>query len=215
MPSQKPVFLCQSLFSSKCLEAEGWGTAATDSVGWCFAECLNKTSLWVWLNCFSSHLIYSTSVLKSCRRKYSWPNWIYTNLVPVLNVNIDSREKTTASQLWRKGDKGNYLEVVAEEGEEMVGCAERGAVWGVPCLGKLGSSVTGETCQPPALWRARFNALHQMLTRLTIFISKAVELWLFISLHLYGFWVMCLKASMTPWGCMRECLRGGWVLALH
>lgn len=58
----------------------------------------------------------------------------------------------------------------------MAGCAERGAVWGVPCLVKLGSSLPGETCQPPAPWRARFNALHQMLTRVTIVISKAVEL---------------------------------------
>lgn len=67
----------------------------------------------------------------------------------------------------------------------------------------------------PALWCTHFNALHPALKRAAVFISKTVKLWLFISWHLYGFWIMCLKASVAVWGCVREYLRGGWVLALH
>lgn len=146
-------FLWQSLFSFKCSEAECLGTAVTDNVGWHFAECLNKTSLRVWL-CFSSHLIYFPLVLKSCRRKNSRPTWISTILVPVLYLEpsfsfinhrftIEDCSSTSAVEKggWRKLPVG-FLS--GGWGESLV-VQSRGCVRG-PCPGRQGSSALGETC---------------------------------------------------------------------
>lgn len=57
---------------------------------------------------------------------------------------------------------------------------ERGAVRAAACLGKQGSSTPCQTRWPPAPRCTRFNALHQTLMRVTIYISKTVKLSLFI-----------------------------------
>lgn len=141
-------FLCQSLFSFKCSEAEHWGTAVTDSVGWHFAECLNKTSLWVWL-CFSSHLICSPLVLKSCRRTDSRPTWIVTVSVPMLNLEPSfsflnhrlRRESCSSTSAVEKGWGRLPVGFLSKGWGESPWCCVRG-----PCPGRRGSSGPGETC---------------------------------------------------------------------
>lgn len=150
MPSLS--FLCQSLFSFKCSEAERWGTAVTDSVGWHFAECLNKISLWVWL-CFSSRLICSPLVSKSCRRKDSRPAWIVTILVPTLNLDPSfsfinhrfRREKCSSTSAVGRGWGELFVVFLSRWWGESPVVQSRCCVRG-PCPGRRGFSVPDETC---------------------------------------------------------------------
>lgn len=148
-------FLWQSLFSFKCSEAECWGTAVTDSVGWHFVECLNKTSLWVWLS-FSSHLICSPLVLKSCRRKDSRPAWISAVFVPMLNLEPSCsfinrrfrRENCSSASAVEKGGWGKLPVGFLSWGwGESPGVQSRGAVGGVPAqAGRLCRAGPAAAC---------------------------------------------------------------------
>lgn len=169
-------FLCWSLFSSKCSEAEVWGTAVTDSVGWHFAECPNKTSLWVWLYCFSSHLICCPLVLKSWRRKDSRPAWISTVLAPILNLEPSfssvnhrfGREDCSSISAVEKGGWGKLpVGFLSRAWAASLLVQSRCCVRG-PCPGGQGSSVPGKAYQLPVSHCSHFNTLHQMLKRITI-----------------------------------------------
>lgn len=168
---RNPSFLCQSLFSFKCSEAECWGTTVTDSVGWHFAECLSKTSLWVWLH-FPSNLICSPLVLKSCRKKDSRPTWISTVLVPMLNLEPSfslinhrlRRENCSCTLSVEEGGWGKLPVGFYSRGEESPPWCRAGAVWGVPV-----QAASLRLARPAIVCPCctHFNIVHQVLIGVT------------------------------------------------
>lgn len=125
-------------------------------------------------------------------------------------------EERTAvvSQLWRKEVEESYLLVFSQGHEQHPFWCRAGAVWGAPA--QVGRAL-------PCLARPTSCLSHiahiltlstKCLNRLQYRFAKPWS-YGFLLLHLSGFWIMCLKVSVTVWGCMREWLRGGWVLAVH
>lgn len=144
--------------------------------GMAFCRVPEKTSLWVWLYCFSSHLICCPLVLKSCRRKDSRPAWISTVLTPILNLEPsfpfinhrfrrDNCSSTSAVEKggWGKLPVGFLSRARAASRVVQSRCCVRG-----PCPGRQGSSMPGKAYQLPASRYTHFNTLHQTLKEITI-----------------------------------------------
>lgn len=139
MPSQKPVFLvpvCSVLnVQRQNVEAQQWLTVWGGILQSAWVRHLCEFDF-----CFSSHLICSPLVLKSCRRRDSRPTWISTILVTMLNLepsfshinHIFRRQNCSSTSAVEKGVWGKLPVGFLSRAEESPPWCRAGAVWGVP-----------------------------------------------------------------------------------